>query len=129
MPDFRQLGYDKTVTLYVMGTPSKYEEARYIPVILHNCQVVINHKHNTDKNGSNGADKAAVSFMGSDNRDVTITDRMLNTSFFVVGDTSGEEQCEDFVGYMKEKYPDSCYTLTSFNHESSVIEHYELGGS
>ena len=127
MPDFSALGYDKTVTLYASVPGNKYEDASYTCQIIKDCQVAIDHKVSVKKNGPEGANVVSVCFLCENNSDIVITENMLNKSFFVIGDTSEETICDDFLSYMTDKYSE-CYTLTSFNYEGKVLPHYELGG-
>lgn len=47
--------------------------------------------------------------------------------FFVEGDTSQENPCEDFFTYMKEKY-DNCFKVTNVD-DYNLIPHIEVGGA
>lgn len=119
MQAFKQLGYDKQVTIYVRVPPEgKYSSETYKAVTINDCQVIINHKHNIKSNGAENADIINICFMCEDNPGITITDDMLNSALLVVGNEVLEnpKECGDV------------YTLISFNYEPDLLPHYELGG-
>lgn len=82
----KELGFNKTVTLYVQTPPKGYDDdGGYARFFLYDCQAVPGYKGKMTSNGKETENKVTVSFFMEDN-DIDIPETWTTKSFFLIGD-------------------------------------------
>ncbi len=136
--------YNKTVTVYNKTTDGLMGKETWYATVLENVRLLVTKGANTSKSGMDSADAASLyvkfELLQEDAKEYLAPKAWKNSSdkekyftftsgedFFVEGDTSHEEQTEDFFEYMKDKY-DNCFKVTNVDRYE-LIPHLEVGGA
>ena len=138
--------YNKTVTVYNKTTDGLMGTEVWYPTVLENVRLLVTKGANVSKSGMSSADAASLYVKFELLQDgckgylpAKEWQRMPDKckaffftftsgeDFFVEGDTSSEEQTEEFFAYMKEKY-DNCFKVTNVDRYE-LIPHLEVGGA
>lgn len=138
--------YNKTVTVYNKTSKDLMGMETWYPTVLQNVRLLVTKGANISKSGMDSADAASLYIKPELLQDAhkgylpskewrRMPDKCKSffytftsgEDFFIEGDTSQEEQVEEFFTYMKEKY-DNCFKVTNVDRYE-LISHLEVGGA
>ncbi len=144
--EMKDIFYNKTVTVYSKTAEGVEGTETWYPTVLKNVRMLVSRGADTSKNGTDSADSAKLYVkpgMLPEGSKGYLPEKewgrlpqkckqyfytfKSGESFFVEGDTTREEQREDFFGYMKERY-DNCFMVTNVDRYD-LIPHLEVGGA
>lgn len=139
--------YVKTATIWNKYSDDLWEKEVWMPTVIKNVRLLVSRGNNVQNSGNAAADSARLHIsdefsepekpyippaewfaLPTDEKINYFTLESENNSFFVEGDTSGEDASlqENFFEYMKMKHS-NCFKISNVDR-FEIIPHFEVWG-